>query len=123
MDYKALISNVKDIHKNWIIVCGFIDVHLGRLPGHILKFDNYKVYIGDIEGEELLECFMETEYNVQTPGCYQFESVLKYRHPYFGDNGRVIYAGSWYIDFIDLKLDHTFEQRERDIKLKEFLGD
>jgi hypothetical protein len=47
--------------------------------------------------------------------------VLKYEKPEYGEYGRMISDGYWYIDFIELKLDHTFLQRERESKLSDLL--
>ncbi len=123
MDYKELIEDVKEIHSKYTIVGGFLDIYIDHpfVNGFIKEFDTYWLYVGNIDNEELINCFLQEYYNVFKPGCYQFDAVLKYESPEFGDYGRVIDRGGWYIDYIDLKLDHTFEQRERDTKLSEIL--
>lgn len=125
LDYKELIEDVKEIHSRFTIVGGFLDIYTDHtfVNGFIKEFDTYWIYIGNINEDELKESFIEHEYNIEKkPGCYQFEAVLKYEKPEYGDYGRVIAGGYWYIDYIDLKLDHTFEQRERDFKLNELLS-
>ena len=126
MDYKELIENVKEIHSRYTIISGFLDIHINTpdKDGFILEseFETYWVYTGNANLDEIKECFVVYEYDIKIPGCYQFDAVLKYERPEYGDYGRVIDRGGWYIDYIDLKLDHTFEQRERDSKLNELLG-
>lgn len=129
MNYQELIEDVKEIWGKYTIVGGFMDIYIEE-PKHtnqithsyIKQFDNYWIYVGNIDNEDLINCFLQEYYNVFKPGCYQFDAVLKYERPEYGDYGRVIDRGGWYIDYIDLKLDHTFEQRERDSKLNELLG-
>ena len=123
MNYQELIDDIKSIYEQHTIITGYLDIYVDERPSYIKDVDTIWVLIGNAGIKEINECLIDSDYNVTKPGCYQFNAVLKYEKPDYGEYGRVIGGGYWYIEYIDLTLDHTFEQRERDSKLSELLSD
>jgi hypothetical protein len=123
MDFEELIDNLKGISDKYTIIGGFIDIHAteGSDLYHIKEVDCYWTIIGKADNKQIEECLKDTEYKVEKEGCYKFDMVLKYESPEYGDYGRPISGGYWYIEYSKFELDHTFEQRERDSKLCDLL--
>lgn len=128
MNYDELIENVYEIHDRYTIIGGYVDLYATKNSDlyHIKPEevpDCYWILIGKASKEDIEECLNETEYKVEKEGCYRFEMVLKYESPDYGDYGRIIGGGYYYVEYSKFNLDHTFEQRERDSKLNELIGD
>lgn len=126
-EYKELIEDIKDITKNLTIVEGIVDIHLYTgiaYPPTNKKYyevkdakNNFWIIIGNALEEEIKECiedFTFKEDMVECEGEYHFNAVLKYDK----DDG---YRGYWYIDYMEVDLQQTFVEREREYKLNTLL--
>lgn len=126
-EYKELIEDIKDITKNLTIVEGIVDIHLYTgiaYPPTNKKYyevkdakNNFWIIIGNALEEEIKECiedFTFKEDMVECEGEYHFNAVLKYDK----DDG---YRGYWYIDYMEVDLQQTFIEREREYKLNTLL--
>jgi hypothetical protein len=125
-EYKELIEDIKDIAKNLTIVEGIVDIHLYtgiQYPTHKKYYEvkdaknSFWILIGHAIEEEIKECIEDFAFDedmVQCEGEYHFNAVLKYDK----DDG---YSGYWCIDYIELNLQQTFVEREREYKLNTLL--
>jgi hypothetical protein len=122
-EYKELIEDIKDITKNLTIVEGIVDIHLytgiAYPPTNKKNYEvkdaknSFWILIGHAEEEEIKECIEDFTFKsdmVQCEGEYHFNAVLKYEK----DDG---YRGYWYIDYMEVNLQQTFLEREREEKL------
>ena len=118
-EYKELIEDIKDINQNLTIVEGIVDIHPYTYPTNEKYYEvkdaknNFWIIIGNAPEEEIKECiedFTFKEDMVQCEGEYHFNAVLKYDK----DDG---YSGYWYIDYMEINLQQTFVEREREYKL------
>ncbi len=126
-EYKELIEDIKDIAKSLTIVEGIVDIHLYAgiaYPPTDKKYyeikdakNSFWILIGNAYEEEIKECLEDFTFKqdmVDREGEYHFNAVLKYDK----DDG---YSGYWYIDYIEISLQQTFEEREREGKLSVLL--
>jgi hypothetical protein len=121
-EYKELIEDIKDVVKNLTIVEGIVDIHLYtsvEYPIHKKYYgvkdakNSFWILIGHADEEEIKECIEDFTFKsdmVQCEGEYHFNAVLKYDK----DDG---YRGYWYIDYMEVNLQQTFVEREREEKL------
>ena len=121
-EYKELIEDIKDITKNLTIVEGIVDIHFYTSVEYPTNKKYYGVkdaknsfwtLIGHADEEEIKECIEDFTFKpdmVQSEGEYHFNAVLKYDK----DDG---YRGYWYIDYMEVNLQQTFVEREREEKL------
>lgn len=121
-EYKELIEDIKDITKNLTIVEGIVDIHFYTSVEYPTNKKYYGVkdaknsfwtLIGHADEEEVKECIEDFTFKpdmVQSEGEYHFNAVLKYDK----DDG---YRGYWYIDYMEVNLQQTFVEREREEKL------
>ena len=121
-EYKELIEDIKDITKNLTIVEGIVDIHFYtsvEYPTHKKYYgvkdakNSFWTLIGHADEEEIKECIEDFTFKpdmVQCEGEYHFNAVLKYDK----DDG---YRGYWYIDYMEVNLQQTFVEREREEKL------
>lgn len=124
VEYKELIEDIKDVVKNLTIVEGIVDIHLYTYPPTNKKYyevkdakNNFWIIIGNAPEEEIKECIEDFTFKqdmVQCEGEYHFNAVLKYDK----DDG---YSGYWYIDYMEVNLQQTFVEREREYKLNTLL--
>ena len=121
-EYKELIEDIKDITKNLTIVEGIVDIHFYTSVEYPTNKKYYGVkdaknsfwtLIGHADEEEVKECIEDFTFKpdmVQSEGEYHFNAVLKYDK----DDG---YRGYWYIDYMEVNLQQTFVEREREEKI------
>ncbi len=119
-EYKELIEDIKDINQNLTIVEGIVDIQLYTYPPTNEKYyevkdakNSFWILIGNAPEEEITECIEDFTFKddtVQCEGVYHFNAVLKYDK----DDG---YSGYWYIDYMEVNLQQTFVEREREEKL------
>ena len=121
-EYKELIEDIKDITKNLTIVEGIVDIHFYTSVEYPTNKKYYGVkdaknsfwtLIGHADEEEIKECIEDFTFKpdmVQSEGEYHFNAVLKYDK----DDG---YRGYWYIDYMEVNLQQTFVEREREEKI------
>lgn len=117
MDYSQLVEDIKETSERFTIISGFADVYIDQYDNRVIKDLNYWILCGKANDEMIKESMIDYEPEVDKEGCYQFQVVLKYERPDYGDYGRIISGDYFEVVWSSFKLDHTFQQRERDIKL------
>ena len=123
-EYTEMIEDIKDIAKNLTIIEGIFDIHnYTEYPTHKKYYEvkdaknSFWILIGKADEESIKECiedFIFEEDLVNCEGEYHFNAVLKYDK----DDE---YSGYWYIDYMEVNLQQTFVEREREYKLNTLL--
>ena len=130
MNYEDLLDDIIETSNKLSIFTGCIDIikdgdYFIAVPESI----EYPCQIlGKYYSEEIVkEAFVNYEFSCDISsgspeGCYEYEAVLRYEEPdYF--EGRMVSKDYLNVEYIRLKLNHTFIQREREQKLNELEKD
>lgn len=126
MNYKELISDIKELQKDITIIEGIIDIHKEKNSynlDYLIKDceNSFWVILGNASEEEIIECLKSDSFDERNDGLigegeYHFEAVLKYDQV---DD----YKGYWYIEYIEFHFHQTFLERDREEKLSKLLDD
>jgi hypothetical protein len=126
MNYKELISDIKELQKDITIIEGVVDIqeekHSYNLDYIIRNCENgFWVILGNASEEEIIECLKSDSFDKRNDGLigegeYHFEAVLKYDQV---DD----YKGYWYIEYIEFHFHQTLLERDREEKLSKLFDD
>ena len=139
MDKKEFLQEIIDIHNNWTVVSGMIDIVRCEGISHFvpkLKWNSDKVnplannfteddfwfIIGKGTKEVIFESLSEHEYEVDREGFYNFNAILKYYRGDYDEYGRMTMPDYFEIYYIELDFIETFEARDREDKLNQILS-
>lgn len=128
MNYKELISDIKDLSENLTIIEGVVDLsetqasYNNEIEYKMEDYENsFWILLGKSNDQEIRECLKDERFDSRNDGLigegeYHFTAVLKY------DKDDYMY-GYWYIDYIEFHFQQTFLEREREYKLNTLLDD
>lgn len=131
MNYKELISDIKELQKDITIIEGIVDLQETKASYNNeieYKMNNYEsnfwVILGNAIEEDINMCLEDSGFDLRNDsligeGEYHFEAVLKY------DKGDYISSdrGYWYIEYIEFHFHQTLLERDREEKLSKLLDD
>ena len=132
IDYDNLLEDIKDISKRYTIIQGIFDIKKRDIiinGNHIsTEFyisnikNSYWVLIGNDNEEMIVDCLEDFIPKVEREGEYFIECVLSNVGPEYTD-GAISMQGYLDIDYIKYQFQQSFEEREREMKLTELLGE
>lgn len=126
MDYKELISDIKDLSENLTIIEGVVDLRETQASYNNeieYKMEDYEnsfwILLGKSNDQEIRDCLKDERFDSRNDGLigegeYHIHAVLKYDKC---DD----YQGYWYIDYIEFNFQQTFLERDREYKLNTLL--
>lgn len=129
MNYKELISDIKELQKDITIIEGVVDLqetkasYNNEIEYKMMNYENnFWVILGNAIEEDINKCLEDERFDLRNDGLigegeYHFEAVLKY------DSVDEYHRGYWYIEYIEFDFHQTFLQREREEKLSKLLDD
>ena len=126
MDWKETLDFVFELDESVVIVIGYCDVVNKQFVN--LTQDSFWRVLGRSDDKEVYQALLDFDFN-STPigttgqfvdGEYQFKAVLKWEPSEYHEN-RMIYPSYLYVDYIDVKLIRTIQQREREDKINQTL--
>lgn len=129
MNYKELISDIKELQKDITIIEGIIDIHEENHSynlDYIIKNceNSFWVILGNASEQDITECLKSDSFDERNDGLigegeYHFEAILKYDKSDYISSDR----GYWYIEYIQFHFHQTFLERDREEKLSKLLDD
>ena len=129
MDYKELVSDIKELSEKLTIIEGIVDLretipsYNNEIEYKMVDYDNsFWILLGKSNYDDIGDCLKDERFDKRNDGLigegeYHFHAVLKYD----GDDND--YCGYWYIDYIEFHFQQTFLEREREYKLNTLLDD
>ena len=110
IEYDGFIDEIEEIYNKYTIVKGYLDIEkFDIIPMfHFKALFCHWVIIGKCEENKISNALSDFDFDeIDKDGCYQFKAVILYDKGEFED-GQQIVPGGYYVDYIELKYDHSF---------------
>lgn len=132
-NYKDIMEDIIETSKRHTVISGSLDLHIKTVNSFGMSMVemsptdiDFWYHLGHAPDEEITKSIQYYLQGSRKPdlveGCYTFDAILSYVEADYEGSYRIS-REYWVVEYIDLKFQETFSQRERQKKIDDLLFD